>query len=478
MPEVVSLTGGVARDPSRRLARPVTLSIGGGEAVALFGPNGGGKTLLAGMLCGALPLSAGRLEYGFRPAAGRRLSDEVAYVSFRDAYAGNVPAYYQQRWNRWDGSDCPTVGEVLGTSAGGPLAGSMEPLLGKRIIELSTGELRRFRMARVVAGRPRLLFVDNPFIGLDAGARSQFAALLAELARTTTVVLLLCRRSEVPSFVTHVVAVGRRRVGAKLPRDAWERTDGKPAAAEALSPAERDSLAALSAGGEALTCDEVVSCRDVRISYDGRPVLRLDAWDVRRGECWALTGDNGSGKSTLLSLVCADNPMAYACRIRLFGAARGRGESIWDIKRRIGYVSPELFAVCNRPLPAADVVAGGLRDTLGLSRRTAAGERDRSLAWMRLFGAGALADVPYTRLSSGEQRLVLLVRAFVKSPPLLVLDEPFHGLDDAGLLRARALLDAYVRMGHRTLIMVSHYENELPPCVDRRLHLEKRDEKT
>lgn len=471
MPEVVRLTGGVARDPLRRLARPVSLSIGGGEVVALFGPNGGGKTLLAGMLSGALPLSEGRLEYGFTPAAGRRLSDEVAYVSFRDAYGGNLPAYYQQRWNRWDGSGCPTVAEALGTAAGGPLAARVEPLLTRRVIELSTGELRLFRMARAVAGCPRLLFVDNPFIGLDAEARSQFSALLARLARTTTVVLLLCRRAEMPSFVTHVVGVEQRYVGPKLPRAEWERTASAPVGGGGLSPADLDSLAALSAEGAAPACDEVVSCRDIRISYDGHPVLRLDAWDVRRGECWALTGGNGSGKSTLLSLVCADNPMAYACRIRLFGAARGGGESIWDIKRRIGYVSPELFAVCHRPVAAVDVVAGGLRDTLGLLRRTSAAERDRCLAWMRLFGAEALADVPYTHLSGGEQRLVLLVRAFVKSPPLLVLDEPFQGLDDARLLRARALLDAYVRLGQRTLIMVSHYEDELPLCINRRLAL-------
>ena len=471
MPEVVRLTGGVARDPMRRLARPASLSIGEGEVVALFGPNGGGKTLLAGMLSGALPLSEGRLEYGFTPAAGRRLSDEVAYVSFRDAYGGNLPAYYQQRWNRWDGSGCPMVAEALGTAAGGPLADRVEPLLTRRVIELSTGELRLFRMARAVAGRPRLLFVDNPFIGLDAEARSQFAALLARLARTTTVVLLLCRRAEMPSFVTHVVGVEQRCVGPKLPRAEWERTVSAPAGGGGLSPADLDSLAALSAEGTVPACDEVVSCRDIRISYDGHPVLRLDAWDVRRGECWALTGGNGSGKSTLLSLVCADNPMAYACRIRLFGAARGGGESIWDIKRRIGFVSPELFAVCNRPVAAVDVVAGGLHDTLGLLRRTSSAERDRCLAWMRLFGTEALADVPYTHLSGGEQRLVLLVRAFVKSPPLLVLDEPFQGLDDARLLRARALLDAYVRLGHRTLIMVSHYEDELPPCINRRLAL-------
>ena len=134
------------------------------------------------------------------------------------------------------------------------------------------------------------------------------------------------------------------------------------------------------------------------------------------------------------------------------------------------------FAMFRDTLLVVDVVAGGLHDTLGLLRRTSAVERDRCMAWMRLFGADAWADVPYTRLSSGEQRLVLLVRAFVKSPPLLVLDEPFQGLDDARLLRARALLDAYVRTGHHTLIMVSHYENELPPCIDRRLHLVKHDE--
>lgn len=195
--------------------------------------------------------------------------------------------------------------------------------------------------------------------------------------------------------------------------------------------------------------------------------------EVANEEHWALSGENGSGKSTLLSLICADNPQSYACDITLFDKKRGSGESIWDIKRHIGYVSPEMHRAYQRDISCVKIVASGLKETVGLYSHPTAEEYTRCKHWMEIFGIEQLADKSFMKISSGEQRMVLLVRAFVKSPQLLILDEPLHGLDDARCRLVKSIINAYCRQKNKTLIMVSHYEEEFPKCITHRLNLVK-----
>ena len=209
----------------------------------------------------------------------------------------------------------------------------------------------------------------------------------------------------------------------------------------------------------------------VTIRYGERTILKDLDWTVRRGEHWSLSGQNGSGKSTLLSLVCADNPQSYACDISLFGHQRGSGESIWDIKRHIGYVSPEMHRSYRQNIPAIQIVASGLKDTIGLYARPTEAEKAECRKWMDTFGIGHLADRRFLEMSSGEQRLVLLARAFVKNPDLLILDEPLHGLDDENRRMVKDIVDDYCREPSRTLIYVTHYQEELPKCIDKQLLL-------
>jgi len=169
--------------------------------------------------------------------------------------------------------------------------------------------------------------------------------------------------------------------------------------------------------------DEVVRMNNVSIRYGSRTILDKLDWTVHNGEKWALSGQNGAGKSTLLSLVCADNPQSYACDIVLFDRQRGHGESIWDIKKHIGYVSPEMHRAYNRDMPAIRIVASGLSDSVGLYVKPS--EKDYAVCrqWMRIFGIEELAERTFLKLSSGEQRMILLARAFVKDPELLILDD-------------------------------------------------------
>ena len=209
----------------------------------------------------------------------------------------------------------------------------------------------------------------------------------------------------------------------------------------------------------------------VSIRYGERTILKDLDWTVLCGEKWALSGDNGAGKSTLLSLVCADNPQSYACDISLFGRKRGSGESIWEIKKHIGYVSPEMHRAYLKNLPAIDIVASGLHDSIGLYKKTR--EEDRAVCewWMDIFGVKELKDRNFLQLSSGEQRMVLLARAFVKDPELLILDAPLHGLDMHNRRMVKDVIEAFCKRKDKTLIMGTHYKEELPACIDHSLYL-------
>ena len=180
-----------------------------------------------------------------------------------------------------------------------------------------------------------------------------------------------------------------------------------------------------------------------------------------------------AGKSTLLSLVCADNPQSYACDISLFGRKRGSGESIWEIKKHIGYVSPEMHRAYLKNLPAIDIVASGLHDSIGLYKKPRPEDRDTCLWWMDIFGIADLADSNFLQLSSGEQRMVLLARAFVKDPELLILDEPLHGLDMVNRRLVKDVIEAFCQRKDKTMIMVTHYQEELPDCITNSIYLTK-----
>ena len=480
-PYTVHIAGGVVRNPLVRLARPVTLDFLAGEHIAVVGPNGAGKSLLVDMLTGKYPLREGELAYDFSPSATKTAYDNIKYIAFRDTYgSADANYYYQQRWNAHDQEDTPEVREMLGEVADSALKGQLfelfriEPMLDKKIILLSSGELRKFQLTKTLLTAPRILIMDNPFIGLDAPTRELLFHLLEELSRMDSlqIILVLSMLDDIPSFITHVVPVYNMTVGEKVEREVYMQAFREQDTAVAMDELQQRILD-LPYGSGNYTSDEVVKLNKVSIRYDDRTILKELDWTVMRGEKWALSGENGAGKSTLLSLVCADNPQSYACDISLFGRKRGTGESIWEIKKHIGYVSPEMHRAYLKNLPAIEIVASGLHDSIGLYKRP----REEQLAvcewWMDVFGIAGLKDKPFLQLSSGEQRLALLARAFVKDPELLILDEPLHGLDTYNRRRVKKIIEAFCHRKDKTMIMVTHYENELPGTITGHLFLKR-----
>lgn len=418
MQKIISIKNGVTRMPEWRMADPVNFEACDGEHIAIVGPNGGGKSMFVDIIVGRHPLLMHDPDYDFSPSQKTMVSDNIKYITFRDTYGGDNDRTYflQQRWNQLEiDENTPIVKDKLEEA---------------------------YRMA-----------------GEDTPER-----------RALQIILVLSKSDDIPDFITHVVEVKDMKVLPKV--TLAEYLAGRESApAHVLSPELEQAIVDQPYSDREYHTQEVVKMNKVRIQYGERIILNDLDWTVMNGERWALSGQNGAGKSTLLSLVCADNPQSYACDITLFDNPRGSGESIWDIKKHIGYVSPELHRSYQRDLPAIRIVASGLMDSVGLYVKPKEEDMDKCRFWMKVFGLEGLEDRGFLKLSSGEQRLVLLARAFVKDPELLILDEPLHGLDNRNRRLVKDVIEAFCRRQNKTMIMVTHYKEELPACIDHSIFL-------
>lgn len=466
--KVIEIINGIARHPDYRLTEPINFVLREREQLAILGPNGSGKTKLVNAIIGRHSLLKNEVRYDFGDFSHRMVCENIRYIAFRDSYGdADGSYYYQQRWHSQDVEPSPQVRDVLPKECEGQVASlyadfAIDILLDKQLVMLSSGELRRLQIVKALMTAPRVLIIDNPFIGLDTSTRSQLTELMQRLIaeRGLQFILVVSREEDIPNFVTRVVQMGEKPTSQPPPL--W----GESTDIAELSPHREGDVQRTEE-----SISPIINLRNITLRYGNHTIFEGLNWEVRCGERWALHGPNGSGKSALLSLICGDNPQAYACDISLFGRRRGTGESIWDIKKRIGYVSPEMHRAYLKDLPAIEIVASGLHDSIGLYVRPRPEQKDTCLRWMKLFGIEELADRTFLKLSSGEQRLVLLARAFVKDPELLILDEPLHGLDTYHREMTRRIIDTFCSRPEKALIMVTHHPEELPTCITHHKHL-------
>ena len=466
---VLRITEGVACDPRYRLSCPINISIGKGWQTAIVGSNGSGKTLLVNTMLRQYPLMNNReVEYGTDVTGS-----DIRNITFRDSYGSADSTYfYQQRWNMTEMGESAIVRDAFPAIKDPVWKERLYTLFDlpfiweKQLVTLSSGEMRKYQLARALAVRPRMVIIDSPFIGLDVQTRDMLCRLLETLIHdwNMQIVLVVSRREDIPPFITHIIEVQDRCPSTVMPVEDYLARPEKPLPQPILSQDLVDLMHSLPETD--MESDEIVRCNQVTLQYGSRRILdRLD-WTIRKGEHWALLGPNGSGKSALLSMVYADNPQSYACDIALFGRPRGTGESIWEIKKHIGYVSPEMHRSYCRRYPALDIVASGLHDTIGLYKKITDQEREACRVWMNIFGITHLEGSDFLELSSGEQRMILLARAFVKNPTLLILDEPLHGLDRHNRTLVMEIIKAFCAQPQKTLIIVTHYPEELPTTID------------
>jgi molybdate transport system ATP-binding protein len=451
-----------------------------GENWAILGPNGSGKSTLARAVRGDVPHVRGKLTRHDPEAEGSR----IGYVSFelQEELLAREERREEARSFSGGGHDL-TAGELLRENDGDPAAMKrisdaldLHPLLGHDFRTLSNGEIRKLLIARALLPSPKLLILDDPFAGLDAGSRRSLSAAITKLMEEGTQILLVAQRpEEVIPGISHVLLIQNGRIARTGRREEVltpariRLLRGKGKSLPTLHPPPRNSEKAPLPVG-----DPLVEMRNVHVAYGATFVLDDLNWTVRRGENWAVIGPNGSGKSTLLSLITGDNLQVYANEVYLFGKKRGEGESIWTIRQRIGLVSPELQIRYRKPGSVREVVLSGFFDSIGLYRQPDAGQENLADGWLSALEMNDKADRPFSRLSYGEKRLALIVRAMVKSPELLILDEPCQGLDGTNRERVLSLMESIGEGTETGLIYVTHHEEEMIPCIHHVLRLEKR----
>jgi molybdate transport system ATP-binding protein len=497
----LELSGTSLRFGGRLLFRNTHWALCRGQHWALVGPNSSGKTLLARALAGEVPVVRGEIVYRFRLLDGRTPEEAVAHISFEQqkAVAGDDPP--SMRWLTDTDADTVSVREflsqdhveeinpfeVLERPARSAAAFNRRVRQTLRLLQidrlqhqslrsLSNGEMRKTLLARALLRRPRLLILDDPFSGLDAQFRHHLKQILATLMKAGKVHLLLItgRCEDLPSGITHLMFVDRCRLVAQgriRPMLADPRVrdlhldGGSPRARPAPQHLSR-ALCPGKAEGEVL-----VSLEQATVRYGRHAILEGISWTIRRGENWALVGPNGSGKSTLLSLIIGDHPQVYANQVFLFGRRRGTGESVWQLKRRIGFISPELHLHFPAEQTCLQTVLSGFHDSHGLFGHPTRSQIRAAGSCLAAFGLFGVSGKLLGSLSAGLQRMTLLARALVKSPELLILDEPCQGLDFKHRMMFLRAVEGLLRKNLTTIIYVTHRRDEIPAGIRRIMRL-------
>lgn len=470
MTALVSLNSNRLKFTGVTLENPHHIEISSGIS-AVIGPNGAGKTSLAKIIEGGWNFMTNDIS----TPEDRRLS--VKRIEFSDIHslASFKTEYYQQRFESMSSDGVPTVTDILGERINSNLWRNLSRTLGiegiesKRVNFLSSGELRKMLIANMLFESPDLLILDNPYIGLDAPSRNILNKAIANMRdEGMSIMLLLASPYDIPEAASQVIPMSGMTIRKPVYRD----TDLTIEEFRRKFDYLFDYTTAIDIPllsnhtPDPVERAEVVNISHCRVKYGDNILLDDVSWHIWQGECWSLSGPNGAGKSTLLSLINADNPQSYSNNITLFGRRRGSGESIWEIKKRIGYISPEkhlyFFAGNNT---AIEVAAGGLKETLDNFKPISDADLDKAMRWLKMLKISHLANRKYTTLSFGEQRLVLLVRTLIKKPELMILDEPLHGLDAGRKQLINCIINTMTDLNGATLIYVSHYAGEIPACV-------------
>ncbi|MBI5589919.1 MAG: ATP-binding cassette domain-containing protein [Deltaproteobacteria bacterium] len=446
----------------------------------IVGPNGAGKTSLLNIILGKLYYRG-----DFFIAAGLR--EHTSYVSF-DRHSALIRKEAEKDHARhFSGrldEGLVTPASLLLASAettGNPdraqevisLLG-IRSILNREIRRLSTGEMRKLLIADALIKEPELLILDEPYEGLDPKSARTLIRLTDHLMASGIQVLLVTHRfEEIPAHITHALCLKNGTIFRKGPagilREKQLTTDLYPIKRPPAQFAEEIKAPAGTVFDDA--SPTLIHMVDVSVIHGRTPILDHVDWQVNKGENWYIVGPNGAGKSTLIRLITADEPQAYANEIYLFGKRRGTGESIWDIKQKIGLISSEFqiqYRGTGAPITAFQVVLSGFFDSIGLFRNATEVQRRIAGQWLRRVGMEEYGERAFAHLSYGEQRMILIVRAMVKSPAMLILDEPFEGLDHANRRMLLALIDDIGKNTDTSIIYVTHQRDRLE-CITHRI---------
>jgi len=493
-PALLSIKHATVRYLNSVLFKNLTYILNQGESWAIIGPSGSGKSALLQTIAGKFNITGGEIKYHFFEHYLAQHPDHDSTLTYHKLIAlveskhhfrnlsNTTEFYYQQRYNSSDSEDAQTVEAYLSTIKTAPGKSvywdmdkvistlRLQELRSKQLIKLSNGETKRLMLAAALLKNPLILLLDTPLTGLDVQTRAAFSLIIDEIVASGIAVIMATSPHEIPADITHIAVLQDGDIGQVIAKK-----DFNPDLFKDKVPdnTDRTKLRALLNTGSKTTFSSIIKMDKVHIKYGEKVILHDVDWQVLPGERWALLGPNGAGKSTLLSLVNGDNPQAYANDIVLFNKKRGTGESIWDIKSKIGFVSPELHQYFPTDNSCLQVIESGYYDTLGLFRPSQKVKADTALSWMQAleidkYGRHLLKNIP-----ASAQRLCLLARALIKNPALLIFDEPCQGMDEHQQLHFKNIVNTICDLSEVTLIYVTHYQHEIPDSVTKVLRLDK-----
>jgi molybdate transport system ATP-binding protein len=454
----------------------------------ITGTNGAGKSALAAVLAGVGEIESGSIQ---------GLPANVGLVSF-EAQAELIAKELKK--DDADIMDVISLGtpvhEMIFESCKDPELArelvekfGLSKLLDRAFRKLSTGETRKVMLIRALSSKPDLLILDEPFDGLDVGTLAMLQAHLAAIIDTVPMVMVLNRFDEMPDFITHVAYLdkdrsdkkrGDKKRGDKGRLELTVDKSDESAFNELyqllhlkttdLSVPEADPSNKLPALDPS---QPLVKLKHATIQYGDTVIVDKLDWTIENGQHWQLSGPNGSGKTCVLSLITGDHPQCYTNDIFVFGFQRGNGESIWQIKQFIGYVSTVLQWEYRVSTSCKNVIISGFYDSIGMYTKSSDNQKKIADQWLELLSMKDRADQPFNKLSYGDQRLLLIARAMVKHPPLLILDEPCLGLDDMNRQLVLALIEKICQGSETTVLYVNHHTEDQIQGIENYLALEK-----
>jgi molybdate transport system ATP-binding protein len=474
---VVHITNLNLRYQHKPVLRDLNWTINRHENWLLRGASGSGKTSLAKAIAGLIKVQ-GTIEINFDarnslPAVAHYVANWYQFTDLE----GQSNFYYQQRYNKQATETTATIKAELESygkehqlqfSEAERLLAALgfSELINSTLIQLSSGEHKKLQLVKALWFRPQLLIIDQPYNGLDKLSRKNLNGLLEEISSNGTQLILITNDRELPSCVHHFAEIKDGQLQETLADEYAEDFD------VVIRP-----VPSFLAEAPVSTAESIIRMIGVNISYGEKQVLKNINWEVKAGEKWLLQGHNGSGKSTLLSLITGDHPQAYANNFYLFGNKRGSGESIWEIKQRMGLISPELHWYFDPTATVKQSIVSGFYDSSGLFSDPSYTKKAQADELVTYFGLDEYKDTLLSQLPLGKQRLAFLARTIIKNPELLILDEPCQGLDQQQTQYFNRLVDELCKNG-TTLIYVGHFESALPACIEKRILLENGEVKS
>ncbi|ORT51087.1 ABC transporter [Vibrio sp. qd031] len=326
---------------------------------------------------------------------------------------------------------------------------------------LSTGETRRVMLARALATKPEFIVLDNPFVGLDVAHRQSLAQYLHTLAQRVQMIVTFNREEDIPDWIEHIALFNHGELDSTMDRQQWDNhpvINQLKAQSQAHSEQMMDLIRSHQHSSEFQ--NPIFELKNGKVAYTDKTIFDELNWRIDRGQHWQVKGPNGCGKSTLLGLIFGDHPQCYSNDIHIFGNKRGSGETIWEIKQNIGMVSSALHLQYRVSCSALEVILSGFYDSIGLYQQPSKKEQLVAREWLQMLHMDGLANSSFKQLDYSQQRLLLIARALVKQPALLILDEPYQGLDYLGRRLVKNTLELIAREHLSQLLYVSHYEGD------------------